>query len=723
MRWLPAALLCAVALPFHAHWIDFEASRRATLLLAMLPLALTARRWLRPPPAALWWTGALVVWAAVRTFDATNPGFGLDRTAHLTALFALACWSAGVPLQRWLWAALPVTLAVSAWGLLQAAGVTQGVHTLLLPLHRAAGEGSWTLALRGLLESGSPRDPVSTLGNLNVAAEVVAVGGAAAITLLTTGDAHRRTAWTTLALAAAYLVVNGSRSGWVALPLAAVAGLAARGVGRQRRALVLAALLAGAGCGGLAAVLATPAPEPTTGGTATDAPGDAPRPSTVRVRIELWRGTAQMIAEHPLAGVGCGQWPVHYPRYRSQQEIELSTFERAFASRPQTAHNDYLELTAETGAVGAVLGLASIIALGLAIRRRGLAAGAVLIAFGALMAVRSPLGNAPAAALAAGCAGALCGAGIRPRAGTPPGGWLWLPAAVLGVGLAIFGAWRLAAHCPAATSIRDRAVDPAAAAAQLDAAIARHPDDPSLRALRTPWPPRPSAGDARTSAAVTDDLEAMARLDPYAPTTLRTRALYANLRGDAETGLALLRQALAADPGDPESRVALAALQLVTGRTAAVVDTLFEDPHPRLRASLATRFAELAQTAEDLAAARADAADREGAQGYRAAALLYAEEALRIRGADALPDDPSTADRYAKELQELQNRLVAPDMSPLILYAAAALQRGAPAEAAVYGRRAAGLPLAERHRRLLAPLLRSLAEVEGWRDLQLQPTR
>ena len=59
----------------------------------------------------------------------------------------------------------------------------------------------------------------------------------------------------------------------------------------------------------------------------------------IESRIELYRGTLQMIADRPLFGVGPGNFPLVYPRYRDKQHIVFMN----------ENHNDYLQFASEMG--------------------------------------------------------------------------------------------------------------------------------------------------------------------------------------------------------------------------------------------------------------------------------------------------------------------------------------------------------------------------------------
>jgi O-antigen ligase len=75
--------------------------------------------------------------------------------------------------------------------------------------------------------------------------------------------------------------------------------------------------------------------------------------TSVEERFDLWDNTWNMIAEHPITGVGAGQWQIWMPNYGLDSfdaykvRTGLVTFQRP--------HNDYLWMIAEGGFVGLVL--------------------------------------------------------------------------------------------------------------------------------------------------------------------------------------------------------------------------------------------------------------------------------------------------------------------------------------------------------------------------------
>ena len=62
-------------------------------------------------------------------------------------------------------------------------------------------------------------------------------------------------------------------------------------------------------------------------------------------RVDIWRATWEMFKENPVAGVGMGGYWAAIPRYHDASGQYI----------PQQAHNDYLELLASGGLVGAVV--------------------------------------------------------------------------------------------------------------------------------------------------------------------------------------------------------------------------------------------------------------------------------------------------------------------------------------------------------------------------------
>ncbi len=97
-------------------------------------------------------------------------------------------------------------------------------------------------------------------------------------------------------------------------------------------------------------------------------------------RKDIWRSTWQMARAHPIAGAGLGGYWAEVPKYHDASGVQT----------PQQAHNDYLELLASGGIIGAAIFVWFVVLLirkartidGLSGFQRGAALGAVLGIFG-----------------------------------------------------------------------------------------------------------------------------------------------------------------------------------------------------------------------------------------------------------------------------------------------------------------------------------------------------
>lgn len=66
-------------------------------------------------------------------------------------------------------------------------------------------------------------------------------------------------------------------------------------------------------------------------------------------RIPAWKNTIEMIKDHPIAGVGVGQWQEHYPLYYDASALDVIFGDKVRLSK---AHNEYLEMFANVGLIG-----------------------------------------------------------------------------------------------------------------------------------------------------------------------------------------------------------------------------------------------------------------------------------------------------------------------------------------------------------------------------------
>lgn len=74
-----------------------------------------------------------------------------------------------------------------------------------------------------------------------------------------------------------------------------------------------------------------------------------PQHPTVNGRFDLWKKSIRMVQEHPILGVGPGNWKIHYPAYGLTGT--RGEYGKAHAQRP---HNDLLWILAETGPIGLI---------------------------------------------------------------------------------------------------------------------------------------------------------------------------------------------------------------------------------------------------------------------------------------------------------------------------------------------------------------------------------
>ena len=681
-----------LALPFVPLWPDYEIARRGignvAGAAALLALAFRRREFRLPPALTTAWLG-LVVLHALSCLLAANPLDGLARTAWLATLLGFAALAAGSPLSGQLAAVVPVAAVVAGFGLAQALGLT------------------WPFG------HDVSADPVSTLGNRNVAAEFATLGTVAAAICTVCGRRPLLPA-AAVALGAAYLWVNHSRSGLLAAGLTVVPLVFAVGRRQPLRRRAACAVLVLAGLAGGEAIRrqqARPAqsgpsiaPVPAVLAARTDAP-----PSTIDVRLELWSAGVGMVLDAPFVGVGAGQFKVHYPRYRTAKEIELSTLGREFAAAPYTAHNDPLEIAIETGLPGLGLYVAFFAAV-LLPRRRGMLGLLPIAAFLTLGLVRSPLGNAPAAAFAFACAGAACAV---PAGAVPLGRALRIALACAAAPLAWFGVRECAAQCAAAPFV-DEARKPEDRQTlrqlhALDQAVAWCPWDTQLRSLRLQLRhrlalERHDRAALRALVAPGGDAEVLLRHTPYSTVHLILAArIYQDL-GESDRTRALLDRVLALDPPNPEARLFLATHLVAQGEATRALDVLYAAgaPHARLRRDLARHLAQLADYARRLGSDEGSAALQHEAD------FIAAVDALGSVDATRASDRIATFVRGASRL----------DLRPYILLAAGSL-RARDEDGAREA--AAGVPegatLDPVHARLLAEQIAALRALPEWARL------
>lgn len=569
-----AAFLALVTLPFVPGWLDFELARRG-LLMALVGVAIlgfAARRSAsrcEAPEGTLWLVG-LVVWLVAGVPAATgHPDQGLQRVLYLAALTTLFVAGARWQVDSILRTAIPVGLIVAAYGTAQALGFD-------LPAGYARAE-----------------EPVSTFGNTNAASEFVtfALAAAMALAMRTRRSAHAMVP--AILILGQYVGANGTRAGYVGVGLAcALVAWPHRGaIALASRGLVIGV----AAVAVLVGARLQPGAEPSESSPDAGTTVAVVAPSTIDVRFALWEGTLDLIADAPFAGHGPGQFRTEYPRFRTQQEIEATSFGRRFATFAENPHNELLELGAEGGIPAALLVLLFAWTVARAGTRRGGAAWvdlAPLAAFGFACMVRAPMQNAPTAAAAALLAGSLA-ARAQPRNGARP------PLRPIArIGALAFGAILLFAgsmNVVAATlATRVGDVDALATAARLQPGESRYRslliqarcggvDEAGLLIENGP----------AALAACRADLAALIASDPNNTNALFLAAQLGLGGGDAKTARAALGRILELDRSEPRAQSLTAVLLARAGDVPGAVATLYAHPHASLRARLADVLTEL----------------------------------------------------------------------------------------------------------------------------------
>jgi Flp pilus assembly protein TadD len=423
--------------------------------------------------------------------------------------------------------------------------------------------------------------------------------------------------WRLLGLSAAVgsfalVVLLQSRSAWVALAAGAVVAATAAWAGRRQLGLGagVGRLLA---AGGLAAVCGV-------AGWAWLAGPDDPLAARLRSlaaarlpdgrvsdggRTMIWRLTGRLIADHPLAGVGAGNFPIRLPEYFAAPEADMAAVHTDTWSRP---HNDFLQVAAEKGIPGllAFVGVfaAAFVASGVTVRRAAAVGDARLAVFLA-MALASylafsgfdfPLERVSHQATLAVLLAAITVLGRQAVPASDPAaerravGWpLPLAVCVAGLGLGAAAAW---------TSV---ALDQERAAVQARAALEADRLDDAVRFARraaTPWRTLDAFG---TPVAFFEGLAQMRLGDADAATACLERArrdnptrlavlnnlgiLYATT-GRMDEAIACFTSAAALYPHRPEGIANLAGCYLDAGRPGDAVDLLESVPEPQRTAAM-----------------------------------------------------------------------------------------------------------------------------------------
>jgi O-antigen ligase len=340
-----AVLVVLAALPYHRFQLDrYTFIKELVLLAAALAatlLCLAAARRVAVFMVDTLLAGYLAL-SLVSTIFASN-GWLATRALGVSLASAGLFWSARAVARAGHARPLLVALAVAA---------VLGAVTGLFQAY-----GLFTTELASLT-----RAPGGTFGNRNFMAHLVALG--LPLLLMLTLQAKRRQTFLLgsagLGLAVAALVLSRSRAAWLGA-LASLAFLAVEGLwsGRlwdDRRLRRRVTLLAGTALAGL--VLAITLPNRLA--WRSDSPyldsltGVANfREGSGRGRLIQYGNTARMARDHPILGVGPGNWPVHYPRYMSPGDPSFDA-DDPIPTNPWPS-SDWMAILAERGLPAFVL--------------------------------------------------------------------------------------------------------------------------------------------------------------------------------------------------------------------------------------------------------------------------------------------------------------------------------------------------------------------------------
>jgi tetratricopeptide (TPR) repeat protein len=606
----------------------------AGLLAAALASAAWRFRGSRPewPPLAAP-LAAWLVWSALACAWSPSPALSLRLWLHwLAAAIAYALvfhlGDRGKDLRPIVAAALAAGAAIAVLGLGQAVW-------------------GWTFVPQAF-------PPSATFANKNVAAQF-AIGVLPFGLVWLTGSKRGRP----LALAAvatvlllAFVALTRTRSAAVAAVVESLV-LAAWWKGSRRRAWALAAVAAA-----LVMAVAVQHRWSTAGSAST---------SSVQGRLAIWGNTLVMIREHPVIGVGLGGHPIVYPAYHRRAVVDP-----LFSSRLHLdfAHDDYLQLTAELGLVGALLLMALFAgAAGLVREARAragsgedavLAAAATAAAAGLLTdALFSfPAYRALPPWLLALDAGILA---VLARGPAPARGFL---VAAAPVRQAVAGAAAVAGVALVMTELRWLRADRHVAAAQRAAARGDWAGEAESAGAAVALDPARadawfSLGTAslvggRPAEAARALQEAVAR-KPFDPNALANLGFAHAKAGDRAGATDALQRALRISPGEAEISFQLGLVLQEAGNAAGALEAFRQaaaarpsDARPQYRRGLlALRARRLAEAEEALRAAVA--LDPRAAGAHKALGVVLLEGGRRAEAAahfqEALRLDPAIADR------------------------------------------------------------------------------
>jgi O-antigen ligase len=211
--------------------------------------------------------------------------------------------------------------------------------------------------------------PGSTFGNKNSAAQYIllALPFPYMFLLSSTDRQKKRLFAISAAIATTYLIYTGTRAAWIGLLAASVTLLVLLQIKKpllqsqiailktriQGKKIILGGIL-------LFVLLMNLIPpyfiEDFGRGTPTFAQRlgtafDLDQDPSFQVRLGLWANTLEMFKDHPLLGIGKGNFKIIYPLYATKARKDPQF---GAVLQPREAHNDYLQLFGEVGILGSI---------------------------------------------------------------------------------------------------------------------------------------------------------------------------------------------------------------------------------------------------------------------------------------------------------------------------------------------------------------------------------
>jgi O-antigen ligase len=305
----------------------------------------------------------------------------------------------------------------------------------------------------------------------------------------------------------------------------------------------------------------------------------------VGVRLLVWRGSMSLFAEHPLLGVGAGQFAARFPEHRLQEEIERTTYGRRRAEETEVEHphNDWLAPWLEGGIAAGLPWTIFLVLAALAAWRKlasrdpvdvALAASALALLVNAL--VRGPLLQNPASSP---LAFALFGVVLA----RDPDGMRSFARRALVIGSSLllaavaFRAWAFFQHGRALQAVTQSEVDVDDVRAATVAALDACPD--SVLALTTSA--RLSAGRRDAAPIAIEEWTKVLELRPQRIEALLSVGRLLAAAGESARAEHAFDRVLRLDPNHPVAEQNKATLALNAGRVSAGLAWLDRMPATR----------------------------------------------------------------------------------------------------------------------------------------------